>query len=548
MPYVGRDQDYEEPLAQPSAMWADLYELTMAQALFLEERHEQQATFQAGVRTLPHKAAYLVTAGQNIVFEWLDKNWKFTDRDIRRLAAKTVKHPETGEDVKVFKSEFLEMLKDAKLEISVVAMPEGEIAFPGEPVYKISGPVWQCLLVESAILNTMNSQSNFATYASILKTAANGKAVAEFGLRRAQAVGGLSSTRGAYVGGVDASSNCWAETNYNIPTIGTMAHAYVMLHETEMDAYRNWAKHNPHLGIFLPDTYEPVEGMKKVIKACQEEGTVLQGFRQDSGDLAYLADKGWKFAKAAGFDLKKNSASNDLDAAMIDSMEKQAAHLDMYAVGTKLATVSGQPALGGVYKISNIYENGLTHEEIAVMKQAVRQGLTDPKDIRDKVRDLMKLSNDSIKMTYPGELDLIRYLEERDGKLFFNGGTIYPEWAPDPLTFENSEDPFSGHLTRDVMSVKRDNHILSKMFNAGTRAYRPIKNFFREGKLVGDIETVHIARERALQRLSMLDPSHKRLLNPYEHVVGVEESLLQRQEAMGRRLRNTGNTLQANLV
>jgi nicotinate phosphoribosyltransferase len=266
MPYVGRDQDYEEPLAQPSAMWTDLYELTMAQALFLEGRHKQQATFQANVRTLPHKAAYLLTAGQNIIFEWLDKNWKFTDRDIRRLAAKTVVDPKTGEKIKVFKPEFLEMLKNSKLELSVVSMPEGEIAFTGEPIYKISGPVWQCLAVESAILNTMNSQSNFATYASILKTAANGKAVAEFGLRRAQAVGGLSSTRGAYVGGVDASSNCWAETNYGIPTIGTMAHAYVMLHETEFDAYLNWAKYNPHLGIFLPDTYEPVEGMKKALQ------------------------------------------------------------------------------------------------------------------------------------------------------------------------------------------------------------------------------------------------------------------------------------------
>lgn len=158
----------------------------------------------------------------------------------------------------------------------------------------------------------------------------------------------------------------------------------------------------------------------------------------------------------------------------------------------------------------------------------------------------MKLSEQSEKMTYPGELDLIRYLEEQDGKLYFAGGTIYPEWAPDPLVYDDPKDEFSGRLTRDVMSVRRDNHILSRTFNKGARAYRPLQPVFVAGKLVGDVETVHMARERALQRLEMLEPSHKRLLNPHHHIVGVEESLLQRQEAMGRRLRATGNTVEAN--
>lgn len=550
MGYIGRDQDYEEPLAAPSAMWADLYALTMAQALFLEDRHEQQSTFHAFIRNTPFNGSYLVTAGQNIVAEWLDKNWEFTDRDIRRLAKKTVLDADTGNQVPLFKPEFLDMLKDAKLELSLDMMPEGEIAFASEPIYKVSGPIWQCLAVEAAILNTMNSQSNFATYASILKTAANDKPVAEFGLRRAQDVSGLSSTRGSFVGGADASSNCWAETNYDIPTIGTMAHAFVMVHETEMDAYLSWAKHNPHLGVFLPDTYEPVSGMKKIIEACERTGIKLQGFRQDSGDLGYLAAQGKQLAKDAGFDLTKNAVSNDLDSSVIASLEAaDGTAINMYAVGTKLATCAEQPALGGVYKVGNVYQNGLTHAEIQAMKKAVRDGATDPKDIRDKVRDIMKLSSQSIKMTYPGELDLIRYLDERDdGKLYFDGGTIYPEWSKDPLEFDDPADMFSGHLAQDVMSVRRDNHIISKTFNKGARAYRPIQPYFREGKLVGDIETVQIARERAMQRLAMLDPTHKRQSNPHEHIVGVEESLLQRQEAMGRRLRQTGNTVDANLV
>lgn len=552
MGYVGRVgdyEDYEEPLASPSAMWADLYALTMAQALYLEGRHEQLATFHAFVRKTPSYASYLISAGQNVVAEWLDRNWKFTDRDIRALARKTIVDPKTGEPVKLFKPEFLEILKNAHMELSLDMMPEGELAFPTEPVYKISGPIWQALLVEAAILNTMNSQSNFATYASALKTAANGKVVAEFGLRRSQSVGGLSSTRGSFIGGVDATSNCWAETNYGIPTIGTMAHAYVMVHETEMEAYRSWARHNPHLGIFLPDTYNPEKGMPKIIEACRLEDTILQGFRQDSGDLGYLGDLARELSTAAGYDLNKNGVSNDLDTTIIQSLERDHPKaFNMYAVGTKLATMADYPALGGVYKVANVYENGLTHEEIVAMKAAVRSGAIEPKDIRDKVRDIMKLSNQTIKMTYPGELDLIRYLKDVDGKLMIEGGTICQEWTRDPLQFDNASDPFSGHLNKDIMSVRRDNHILSKTFNAGTRAYRPLQRYLDAGKLVGDIETVHIARKRAMERLEMLDPSYKRLLNPREMVVGVEEGLLQRQEAMGRRLRMTGNTVEANLV
>jgi nicotinate phosphoribosyltransferase len=550
MPYIGRDQDYEEPLAQPSAMWADLYALTMWQALFLDNRRDlQQATFHGFIRKTPYNAAYLVTGGQNIIAEWYDKNWRFTERDLRCLAAKEVIHPKTGNLVKVFVPEFLDMLSTVKPALSIDMMPEGELGFATEPLVKTFGPIGQGLAVEGAILNTINSQSNFATYASILKTAANGKMVAEFGLRRSQAVGGLSSTRGSYIGGIDATSNCWAETNYGIPTIGTIAHAYVMIHPTEFDAYMNWATHCPHLPIILPDTYNAEEGMKKAVAAYKKAGAVLLGFRQDSGDLGWLAAEGRKIALKENWTLTKNAASNDLDAKIIADLEQRYPEaLDLYAVGTKLATCAEQPALGGVYKVANVYKEGLTHQEIMAMKQAVREGLVDPSKIRDRVRDIMKLSSQLIKMTYPGELDLIRYLTERDGKLYFDGGTIYPEWAPDPLAFDDPADPFSGRLTRSVMSVRRDNHILSKTFNKGARAYRPLQPAFREGKLVGNIETVHIGRERAKQRMEMLDPAHKRLLNPHEHVVGVEEGLLQRQGAMARRLRSTGDTVEANLV
>lgn len=547
MAYIGRDRDYEEPLAQRSAMWTDLYELTMAQALFFEGRHDQQSTFHAFIRKTPFNGTYLVTAGQNIIAEWLDKNWEFTERDLRRLAKKTVFDPQSGQDVPVFKPEFLEMLRDAKLEISLEMMPEGELAFAGEPIYKVSGPIWQCLLVETAILNTMNSQSNFATYASILKTVANGKPVAEFGARRAQEVGALSPTRGAFVGGADSSSNCLAESYYGINTIGTMAHAYVMMHEDEAEAFDAWAENNPYLGVFLVDTYDTINGVKRAIDTCKAKNIALSGIRLDSGDLAYLSKQARQMLDEAGFKDAKIIVSNDLDAETINSLEQQEAPIDVYAVGTNLVTVKDQPALGGVYKIGNVYDNALSHEEIMALKQAVRKGDVDPADIRDKVRDIMKLSEQQIKMTYPGELDLIRHLRTtQDGQVQFDSGTIYPAWAKEPLEGVSLKDEFNGRLAQDIMSVRPDNHIFSKTFKKGALAYRPLVPIFEAGKLVGDIETVHIARERAQQRLQMLDASHKRLLNPHRFTVGVEESLIQRQSAMARRLKQTGNAVLAN--
>jgi len=512
MPYVDRDEDYQEPLAAASAMWTDLYELTMAQALYFEGIHAQWATFHAFVRSMPYHGAYLVSAGQNIVFEWLHKHWRFDERDIRRLSRKNVTDSKTGKMAPLFQPEFLRMLQNSKMELTLDAMPEGEIAFAGEPIYRVSGPLWQCLLVEAAILNTMNSQSNFATYASMLKTLAQGKPVVEFGLRRAQAVGGLSSTRGCYVGGMDASSNCWAETNYGIDTVGTMAHAYVMVHDDELESFRQWAQHNPYLGIFLVDTYNTLDGVKRAVQACREKDVTLSAIRLDSGDLAYLAMESRKLLDTAGFTSARIIASNGLDAEAIESLQNQKAPIDMYAVGTAAATVSDQPALNGVYKIGAV------------------QGV-------EGKRELLKLSDDAAKWSYPGELDVIRYLKETNGHAMFDGGTILPLSSDSPLAGET--------LIKPITSVNRKSGKI-RVFPSGTKAYCPLVRIFDNGKLVGGIETVHRARARTLERLEMLDPSHKRRLNPHEHVTGIEEGLLRHQKDMAKILFETGSTEKAN--
>jgi nicotinate phosphoribosyltransferase len=548
MTYVGRDKDYEEPLSSASAMWTDLYELTMAQALMMDGKHELYASFHAYIRETPFNAAYLVSAGQNIIFEWLDKNWRFTDRDIRRLAAKMVANPENGRKTPLFNQQFLDMLQNAELKLSLDAMPEGEIAFASEPIYRVSGPLWQCLLVETAILNTMNSQSNFATLASILKNIAGGRPVLEFGARRSQAVGALSSSRGTYIGGIDFSSNCWAESVYGIETKGTMAHALIMAYESELEAFNAWAEHMPYTGMYLVDTYNTLEGVKRAIQVCHEKNIKLVGIRLDSGDLNYFSVEARKLLDKAGFKEAQILVSNDLDAAIMNSLIEQGAPIDAFAVGTNLATAKDQPALGGVYKLGSIADPSLSYADILTLKEAVKSGAADPKDIRKKIQDMVKISSDSVKTTLPGELDVIRYLEERNGQLFFNGSTIYPEWSKDPITLSDPEDLFSGRLNTDITSVRRGNMLIGKKFSENTKAYRPLQRIFSNGKLISDIETVHIARNRAKQRLTMLDSSHRRLLNPHEHVVGIEEKLLERQIAMANELRQSGDAKTANLL
>lgn len=549
MPYTGRENYpyYQEELASPSALWSDLYALTMAQALWEDGRHNAQSTFHGFIRTAPYDGQYLLTAGQNIVLEWMDKNWKFDDADIYTLAKKTIPGPD-GQEHKLFKPEFLKMLKDSQFELTVDAMPEGELAFPAEPIFRVNGPLWQGLMVEAAILNTTNSQSNFATYASHLKTAAGGAPILEFGLRRSQGVGGLSSSRGAFVGGADISSNVWAERCYDIPTKGTMAHAFIMCYEDELTAFKAWANGMPYNGIFLVDTYDTLHGVENAINVCKENGLHLSGIRLDSGDLSYLSKEARKLLDAAGFGEAKITASNDLDRATINALKQDGAKIDYWTVGTALVTAKEQPGLGGVYKIGAIFDENISAKEVDAMRRAVRNGKKSPDEIRKHARELMKLSGDAIKMSYPGELDIVRYLKSADnGALYFDGGTILSNWQKDPIKYNDPKDEFSGILTRDITSIQRDNATMSKDFEKGTQAYHPLQRFFTKGKLTGNIETVHQGRERGLQRMAMLEESHKRQLNPHRYVVGAEEDLNDRQMKMARKLRNTSSVLKAQI-
>ena len=530
---------YEEPLGKFSAIWGDQYALTMAQALFTNGKHNINTTFHAFIRNNPFNGGYLITAGQNIINEWLSKNWRFDDRDIVLMRRKTVLNPATGQMEPLFTPDFIDMAAHAKPALTIHAMPEGEIAFPDEPIWRVHGPAWQCLMVESPILNTTNSQSLFATLASRLVEVAEGAPIVEFGLRRAQAIGGLESSRGAWIGGVSGTSNMLAEKYYGIPSTGTFAHALVMLYEDELEAFKDYAKAMPYNGVFLVDTYDTLEGVRRAVKACQDLGVKLKGIRLDSGDLTYLSKEARKILDAAGFKEALIVASNDLDEKAIASMKHEGCKIDMWGVGTNLVTAKAQPALGGVYKLGAVYDGKLSQAEIDAMRTLIQKGSLPHLDPHF-MRNVIKLSEQAEKTTIPGELDVLRYVfHDATGKpVRYNGDTLVSTFTRDPVQAGvNPGRAYPDALAHDVRSVRKYDETLAKTFPAGTPVYRPLKTVFHEGQLVGNIETVHEARARAKEGLAMLDPAHRRLMNPHVYVVGLEESLFRTRQDMIKKLR-----------
>lgn len=516
---------YKEVLAENSALWADQYALTMSQALFADGKHDLNTTFHAYIRKTPFNGSYLLTAGQNIIFEWLKNNWKFDETDIAILREEKIVDPKTGEPKPLYTPEFVDMLENSKMELTVDAMPEGEVAFADEPITRINGPLWQCLMVEAAVLNNINSQSLFATLASRLVTAAEGEDVYELGLRRAQSAGGLEATRAGFIGGVTATSNMLAKKNYGITSSGTMAHAFVMLYENELDAFKAYSQHMPNNGIFLVDTYDSLEGIRHAAQVCKDAGTVLKGIRLDSGDLANLSIEGKKILEEFGFDKARIAASNDLDEETIIKLKKQGAKIDLWGVGTNLVTAKAQPALGGVYKLAAVYDyqKEMSQEELDALKSAVKQGLQEPEAIQGHVRDVIKLSNDAIKVSIPGEMDVIRCMDtDANGVFRFNGDIIVDAALPTPIK--------NGKLVSDIVSFKKNDKTNQTTYPEGTLAYQPLQRIFEKGDQVGAIETVHDARARAKKQLQMLDTNIKDLSNPTVYPVGLEQSVYDKRQ------------------
>ncbi|MDP2043057.1 MAG: nicotinate phosphoribosyltransferase [Algoriphagus sp.] len=460
----------------------DFYQLTMAYAYWKSGKGEQEAVFNLFFRKHPFQGGFTLAAGLDYVVDFC-KNFKFENGDLEYLAGMKNKDKSP-----VFEPAFLEYLKNLAFTCDIDAVEEGTVVFPNAPLIRVRGPLIQCQLLETPLLNIINFQTLIATKAARINIAAQGEPVLEFGLRRAQGIdGALAASRAAYIGGCTSTSNVMAGKLFGIPVAGTHAHSWIMSFETELEAFVAYADAFPDQCVFLVDTYDTLNGVKNAIKVgeiLRSKGKEMVGIRIDSGDLAYFSTKARQLLDEAGFPDAKIIASNDLDEHIIASLKSQEADINVWGVGTKLVTAYDQPALGAVYKLSAI---------------RMADGTWDPK---------VKVSQQLLKINIPGVHNVKRYFTK--GKAIAD--MIYLEDQDiDPKSVVII-DPIDATRRKRLMPVYYQEEVL-------------LKPIFKKGKKVYDLPTLDAIRNRAAEQLESLDKTHKRLVNPHLYPVGLEENL-----------------------
>lgn len=470
------------------ALLTDLYQLTMAYGYWKTGRAEQLAVFHLFFRNNPFQGGYVVAAGLGTVEEFL-RRFRFSSDDLEYLATIS-----GGDGRPIFDAGYLTYLRELTLSLDIDAIPEGTIVFPNEPLLRVRGPILQCQLLESILLNIVNFQSLIATKAARVVRAAQGDDVLEFGLRRAQGMdGAMAASRAAYVGGCSGTSNVLAGRQFGIPVRGTHAHSWVMSFESERDAFRAYAESMPNNCVFLVDTYDTLEGVRHAIEIgehLKKRGHRLAGIRLDSGDLAALSIAARQMLDDAGFGDAKIVASNDLDEKLIQSLKLQGAKINVWGVGTKLVTAYDQPALGGVYKLGAIMSgNG-------------------------QWRPALKISEQLVKTSTPGIQQVRRYFGA-DG--LATTDMIYNEMLPlqSPVQLVDPHDP-SHRRTMPPATPFED----------------LLQPLFKGGKQVSQLSSIHDVRERTLQQLKSFPSGVLRFDNPQKFPVGLEQQLFELKSRM----------------
>ena len=486
------------------SMNTDLYELTMAQGLWENGKLGEQGCFTAFFREAPFGSVYAVMCGTAELGEFVE-NFRFTDEDIAYLAE--LEAPGGGA---LFKPGFLEFLRGFCPQVDIDAIPEGELVFAREPMVRVSGPMLDCQLLETALLNIIGFQTLVATNTARVVQAAQGRPVAEFGLRRAQGPdGGVAVARASYVAGCASTSNVLAGRRYGIPVSGTHAHSWVLSFPTELEAFRAFAKSSPKNCTLLVDTYDVREGVENAITVAREmeaEGERLSGIRIDSGDLAKLSAYARRRFDEVGLSYVKIVVSNDLDEHTITSLFNQGAPVDAFGVGTKLATCYDQPALGCVYKLS-----------------ARRGGANEP------WTPVMKFSEQPFKRTIPGVQQVRRYMDTAGAPVC---DMIYD---PDHLMGEGER---RGHTLVAVNDA-------ALVTDVSEFSYRELLvPQVRNGAAASPREDIEVARARCASALESLDDVYKRFLYPQSYVVGMEAGLAAvRDELVRERMAATSSVL-----
>ncbi len=323
-------------------LYVDLYELTMAQA-YLQSGQTGHATFSLYFRNFPPNRAYYVFCGLESVVRYLS-DLKFSESDLADL-----------EGLGLFDSTLLEYLSSFEFSGTLRAMNEGEIFFPNEPVIEVSGPIVECQIVETFLINQINLESMLATKAARVVEAAGGRQVVDFASRRTHGLdAGLKLARASYIAGFDGTSNIRAASMYGIPAVGTMAHSFISTFESETDAFSSYAESFPESSTFLVDTYDTLEGVRNAIDVAGKmnaSGNSLRAIRLDSGDMAALSKQAREILDQAGQEDVRILASSGLDEYSISDMVRSGAPIDGFGVGTRVGSSADAPFTDFVYKL-----------------------------------------------------------------------------------------------------------------------------------------------------------------------------------------------------
>lgn len=429
----------------------DFYELTMGNGYLENGLADTVCCFDLYFRKVPDNGGFAVMCGLEQAINYI-KKLSFTDEDIAYLR-----------DKKIFSEKFLDYLRSFKFSCDVWAIPEGTPVFPNEPLVIVKGPAIQAQLMETMLLLCINHQCLIATKAARIVKAADGRAVMEFGSRRAQGSdGAIYGARAAYIGGCAGTACTISDKEMGTPALGTMAHSWVQMFDSELDAFRAYAKCYPDACLLLVDTYNVLKsGIPNAIKVFNElraEGHEPAGIRIDSGDITYLSRKARKMLDDAGFPNAKICISNSLDEYIIEDILRQGACIDSFGVGERLITSRSEPVFGGVYKLTAVEKDG-------------------------QIIPKIKLSENVTKITTPDFKELWRFYDKTTGKAIADLITCYGEEVDDtkPYTIFDPEHPYKKKTVTDFTAKK----LLVQIFDKGECVYESpsateIRDFCRE--------------------------------------------------------------------
>ena len=473
----------------------DFYELTMANGYFELGKADEISYFDVFYRKVPDGGGFAIAAGLEQVIDYV-KKLKFTEEDITYLRSK-----------KLFSEAFLEYLRNFRFTGDIYAVPEGTPIFPGEPIMTIVAPSVEAQFIETYVLLCLNHQSLIATKANRIVRAAQGRPVMEFGARRAQGSdGAILGARAAYIGGCSSTACTITDKMFGIPAVGTMAHSWVQMFDTEYEAFESYCKQYPHNVTLLVDTYDVIKsGVPNAIKAFDNVlkplGIKNCAIRLDSGDITYLSKKARKMLDEAGYHECKIVVSNSLDEILIRDLILQGARVDLFGVGERLITAKSNPVFGGVYKLVAVEKDG-------------------------EVIPKIKISENPEKITNPHFKKVYRIFDNETGTAIADQLCVYDETIDESQPLELF-DPIQVWKTKTVTNYTAKELLV------------PI---FKNGECVYESPSIHEMRDYCKAQIMTLWDEVKRFENPHKYYVDLSKKLwgIKQDLLMNRGKNNAG--------